>query len=75
MSAKPSVSLDRAGEFAWRNARLVERALFNHLFVAPSPRTVVAALRAYQNADCGFGTALEADIRAPRVRVLRASWR
>jgi hypothetical protein len=65
MNAKPAVSLDRAGEFVWRNARLVERALFNHLFVAPSPRSVVAALSAYQNDDGGFGNALEADIRAP----------
>jgi hypothetical protein len=65
MSAKATASLDRAGEFVRRNARLVERALFNHLFVTPSPRSVVAALGAYQNEDGGFGNALEADIRAP----------
>lgn len=65
MSSKPNASLDRAREFVWRNARLVERALFKHLFVAASPRSVVAALKAYQNEDCGFGNALEADIRAP----------
>jgi hypothetical protein len=65
MSAKSTASLERAGEFVWRNARLVERALFSHLFVSPSPASVLTALRAYQNDDCGFGNALEADIRAP----------
>jgi hypothetical protein len=65
MRAKPSVSLDRAGEFVWRNARLIERALFSHIFVSPSPKSVLTALSAYQNADGGFGNALEADIRAP----------
>ena|SRR5215469_7135740 len=65
MSAKPAASLDRAGEYVWRNARLVDRAQFNHLFVAASLRSVLAALRAYHNDDAGFGNALEADIRAP----------
>jgi hypothetical protein len=65
MSDKRIASLDRAGDFVWRNARLVERALFCHLFETASPRRVVAALTAYQNDDGGFGNALEADIRAP----------
>ncbi len=65
MSAQLAPSLDRAGEFVWRNARLIERAMFDHLFVASSPRSVGAALSAYQNDDGGFGNALEADIRAP----------
>jgi hypothetical protein len=65
MSAKSTASLARAGEFVWRNARLIERAQFSHIFVSPAPKRVLTALAAYQNADGGFGNALEADIRAP----------
>ena len=57
--------LARAGEFIWLNARLLERQLFACLF-ADGPRDpVLSALRAYQNADGGFGNALEADKRCP----------
>jgi hypothetical protein len=65
MNKKSAASLERAGDFVWRNARLIERALFAHLFVEASAPAVIAALMAYQNADGGFGNALEADVRAP----------
>jgi hypothetical protein len=65
MNKKSAASLERAGDFVWRNARLIERALFAHLFVEASAPAVIAALKAYQNADGGFGNALEADVRAP----------
>lgn len=56
---------DLAQAFMWTHARLLERHLFAHLF-ADGPRDpVLAALRPYQNADGGFGNALEPDIRAP----------
>ena len=58
-------ALTRAETFLWRNARLLERLRFAFHFRGGSRDGVVAALRAYQNADGGFGNALEPDIRCP----------
>jgi hypothetical protein len=70
-------TVERAREFMWHNARLLERRLFAYLFAGESAASgnhaaaegsregVVQALRAYQNADGGFGNALEPDVRAP----------
>ncbi len=57
--------LERAEDFIWKNARLLERRLFEFHFKDGSPAAVVDALRPYQNADGGFGNALEPDIRCP----------
>ena len=57
--------LDRAADFIWRNARLIDRQRFVRLFQDAGAAPVVAALRAYQNADGGFGNALEPDKRCP----------
>jgi hypothetical protein len=57
--------LQNAQDFIWRNARLVERYLFTSLFDNGSKEPVLAALRAYQNEDGGFGNALEPDKRCP----------
>src|SRR5438067_3802054 len=57
--------LERAADFIWRNARLVDRQRFVALFQGAPAEPVVAALRAYQNADGGFGNALEPDKRCP----------
>ncbi len=57
--------LQKAQDFTWRNARLIERYLFTALFAGGSKEPVLAALRAYQNADGGFGNALEPDKRCP----------
>ncbi len=57
--------LQNAQEFIWRNARLLERYLFTALFSGGSKEPVLAALRAYQNEDGGFGNALEPDKRCP----------
>lgn len=56
---------ERAQTFMWTHARLLERHLFAHLFANGTRDAVLAALRPYQNADGGFGNALEPDIRAP----------
>jgi hypothetical protein len=56
---------DRAQDFIWRNARLLDRHLFIHLFMGGSLEPVLKALRAYQNDDGGFGNALEPDMRCP----------
>ncbi|HKF38818.1 MAG TPA: hypothetical protein VKB35_18125, partial [Ktedonobacteraceae bacterium] len=60
-----SQRLQKAQDFTWRNARLVERYLFTFLFADGSREQVLAALRTYQNEDGGFGNALEPDKRCP----------
>jgi len=57
--------LERATGFLWRNARLLEPALFAHQFLNGSAGHVRDVIRAYRNADGGLGHALEPDIRAP----------
>lgn len=58
-------ALEAAERFTWLNARLVDRLRFAHLFSGGGAAPVVAALRPYQNADGGFGNALEPDFRGP----------
>lgn len=55
--------LPLAREFILRNARLLERRLFETLFDGRDRQGVLAALRAYQNPDGGFAYGLEADQR------------
>jgi hypothetical protein len=62
MMSEPTI-LDRAEEFIWSNARLLERRRFAHLFKGGPAEAVRAALQAYQNPDGGFGNALEPDKR------------
>lgn len=64
-TGRDAPSLERAAEFIWNNARLLERALFAKLFQQASADAVIAALLAYRNPDGGFGNALEPDVRAP----------
>ena len=56
-------AIGRAADFIWRNGRLLDRHRFAHLFRDGSVAPVLAALRAYQNPDGGFGHALEPDLR------------
>jgi hypothetical protein len=55
--------LERARDFILRNARLLDRRRFAFRFDGGASHDVVTALRAYQNADGGFGHALEPDLR------------
>jgi hypothetical protein len=55
--------LESAQTFILSNARLLERHLFAFHFRQGDPDPVRAALLAYQNADGGFGNALEPDKR------------
>lgn len=57
--------LPAAQAFIWQNARLLDRRLFQVLFQGAAHATAVTALTAYQNADGGFGQALEPDVRSP----------
>ncbi|GGN64071.1 hypothetical protein GCM10010112_23930 [Actinoplanes lobatus] len=54
-----------ATRFLHREARPLERRLFATCFEGESPDGVVDALRAYRNADGGFGHGLEPDKRCP----------
>lgn len=58
-------SFDRAADFIWRNARLLEKYRFAYHFLNGPQSAVLACLRSYQNTDGGFGNALEPDKRYP----------
>lgn len=58
-------TMERAQDFIWRNARLLDRQRFRFLFAGGLGEAVLTALSAYQNADGGFGNALEPDMRSP----------
>ncbi|MEM8858571.1 MAG: hypothetical protein AAGD96_09630 [Chloroflexota bacterium] len=55
----------KAENFIWTNGRLLERRLFAYHFKEGSAQNVISALLGFQNADGGFGNALEPDIRCP----------
>ena len=63
-------AFDRAAHFMRHEARPLEWALFEHHFLDGSRTQVLAALVPYQNADGGFGNALEPDMRAAASTVL-----
>lgn len=65
MKCLESSAIDAAERFVWLSGRLLDRHRFAYLFRDGDAAPVLAALRAYQNADGGFGHALEPDIRAP----------
>ncbi len=56
---------EKAADFIWRNARLLEKHRFSYHFFNGPKSAVLASLRAYQNPDGGFGNALEPDKRYP----------
>jgi hypothetical protein len=58
-------STARAHDFILRNGRLLERRQFEFHFGDGDAESILAALRPYQNADGGFGSALEPDLRGP----------
>jgi hypothetical protein len=61
------VPLDRpaAETFVWSTARVLDRHRYSMLFGGGAAQPVIDALRAYRNADGGFGHALEPDLRGP----------
>jgi hypothetical protein len=61
----PPERLGRAQRFLSQNGRLLERLRFEYLFGKGSAEPALRALSAYQNADGGFGHALEPDLRGP----------
>jgi hypothetical protein len=59
------MDFERARQFVYTEARLIDRLAFAATFDGGEPKAVIAALTAYQNADGGFGHALEPDTRTP----------
>jgi hypothetical protein len=60
-----SIDLKRARDFVYQNGVLWERDLFAVHFEGGSLERLHRSLRAYQNADGGYGNAMEHDIRCP----------
>jgi hypothetical protein len=60
-----TIDLAAAREFIYANARLLDRHRAAVLFDGAPADLVVQTLRAYHNADGGFGHALEPDVRTP----------
>ncbi|MFW9967861.1 MAG: hypothetical protein ACFFEA_11980 [Candidatus Thorarchaeota archaeon] len=56
-------NFSKASEFLHANARPVDHALFEYLFEEGSVNAVLDELIEYQNADGGFGNAIEPDFR------------
>jgi hypothetical protein len=59
------VDFAAAETFVWSAARLVDRHRYAMLFAGGPAAPVATALAPYQNADGGFGHALEPDLRCP----------
>ena len=59
------IDLESARQFIESTARVLERHRFAVLSDDGPTEPVLTALRAYQNADGGFGHALEPDVRCP----------
>ena len=59
------VDIPAAETFIWSAARLVDRHRYAMLFAGGRAEPVATALAPYQNADGGFGHALEPDLRCP----------
>jgi hypothetical protein len=68
------MDLERAHEFLWSHARLLERRIFEHRFLGGAAEPIARALDAYRNDDGGFGQALEPDCRTPRSQPEATRW-
>ncbi len=63
-------AFERAAGYVRSEARPLEQALFDYHFSGGSRTAVLAALAPYQNADGGFGRALEPDMRSEASSVI-----
>ena len=63
----------RSYRFIQDTGRELEQGLCCHHFTQPCPERILAALKSYQNADGGFGNALESDFRLPNSSPLATS--
>ncbi|MFD4945788.1 hypothetical protein ACFVYE_29840 [Streptomyces sp. NPDC058239] len=65
MAGTGASPLNRAEQFIWLTARVLEQRRFAHHFLKGSAEAVETALAAYLNEDGGYGHALEPDLRGP----------
>ncbi|MGW1409881.1 hypothetical protein [Streptomyces sp. NPDC002403] len=65
MAGTGTSPLNRAEQFIWLTARVLEQRRFAHHFLEGSADAVETALAAYLNEDGGYGNALEPDLRGP----------
>ncbi|WP_052410195.1 hypothetical protein [Paenibacillus durus] len=59
------MNFEDAANFLWKHGRLLERRIFECVFLDGSKSNILTSLKAYQNEDGGFGHALEPDLRVP----------
>ena len=64
------MDFEKAVQFIWGNARLLERAVYAYRFEQAPAERILSVLKTYQDADGGFGQALEPDLRAPQSQPL-----
>ncbi len=60
-----TIDIEAARQFVHANGRLIDRHRFATMLDGTSVEPLLTALRAYRNADGGFGHALEPDVRCP----------
>jgi hypothetical protein len=75
MTQRPAPSpsiVDRAEQFIWLSARLLEQHRFAYHFLGGEADAVETALAPYARPDGGYGYALEADVRGPASQPLHA---
>jgi hypothetical protein len=60
-----TIDIEAAREFIHANGRLIDRHRLATMLDGAPVEPVLTALRAYRNADGGFGHALEPDVRCP----------
>jgi hypothetical protein len=65
---------ERARSYLKKEARSLERAIFERHFEGGSAESVLTHLAGYQNLDGGFGNALEPDLRAPSSSALATEY-
>ncbi|MFD0020099.1 hypothetical protein [Streptomyces sp. NPDC058382] len=65
MAGTGETPLNRAEQFIWLTARVLEQRRFAHHFLKGGADAVETALAAYLNEDGGYGHALEPDLRGP----------
>jgi hypothetical protein len=65
MSILNPEQIHNAGNFIFKNGRLLERKLFEYFFKNGTKSACLKALIAYQNEDGGFGNGIEPDLLCP----------
>ncbi|MFD5563903.1 hypothetical protein [Kitasatospora griseola] len=65
-------TIERAAGYLWTSGRVLEQRRFTHLFDAPDPAGVLAALDAHRTPDGGWAYGLEPDVRGPAAQPLAA---